>query len=161
VTGLRLFTNSSYFYKELPVKVNWVYKQDNIDWGELSHLYKIAPLGDKSPENLVIAFTNSMYKCFALENTKLVAVGRALADGVDCSYICDVAVHPDYQGLGLGKKIVSQLTELSRGHKKIILYSNPGKEDFYKKLGFKRMSTAMAIFENQKQALELGFVNET
>lgn len=143
------------------MKLNWVYKQEDIDWIELSHLYEIAPLGDKSPEKLEIAFTNSMYKCFALENAKLVGVGRALADGVDCSYICDVAVHPDYQGLGLGKEVVSQLTELSRGHKKIILYSNPGKEDFYKKLGFRRMSTAMAIFENQKQALEKGLVNDT
>jgi hypothetical protein len=39
-------------------------------------------------------------------------------------------------------------------------YSEPGKELFYRKLGFKRMSTAMAIFENQDQALERGYVNE-
>jgi ribosomal protein S18 acetylase RimI-like enzyme len=83
------------------------------------------------------------------------------ADGIDCSYICHIAVLPNYQGLGLGKSIVSKLVELSKGHNKIILYSNPGKEDFYRKLGFKRMSTAMAIFENQDQALELGFINET
>ncbi len=56
---------------------------------------------------------------------------------------------------------MEKLVELSKGHKKIILYSNPGKESFYKKLGFKRMSTAMAIFENQEQALEWGLVNET
>ena len=36
-----------------------------------------------------------------------------------------------------------------------------GKEAFYKSLGFKRMSTAMAIFENQPQALEWGLVNES
>lgn len=94
------------------------------------------------------------------EGSKLVAAGRALADGTDCSYICDVAVLPEYQGEGLGKAIVSKLVELSDGHKKIILYSYPGKEIFYKKLGFKRMSTAMAIFENQDQAVEWGLVSE-
>lgn len=118
-------------------------------------------LGNKKPTNLETAFTNSMFRCFVFEQGKLIGVGRALADGVDCSYVCDVAVHPKFQGLGVGKKIISKLVELSAGHKKIILYALPGKEPFYKKLGFKRMSTAMAIFENQSHAVKSGFVNET
>jgi predicted N-acetyltransferase YhbS len=89
-----------------------------------------------------------------------VGAGRALADGADCSYICDVAVLPSHQGTGLGKEIVSRLVALSRGHKKIILYSVPGKEPFYRKFGFRRMLTAMAIFENQAQAVERGYVCE-
>ncbi len=139
----------------------WLYSQDEIDWKALSNLYKLAPLGNKKPEDLEKAFSNSMFKCFVFDNRKLIGVGRGLADGIDCSYICDVAVLPDYQGVGIGKSIVSSLVELSKGHKKIILYAYPGKENFYRKLGFKRMSTAMAIFENQNQALELGLVNET
>ncbi len=51
----------------------------------------------------------------------LIGVGRALADGLDCSYICDVAIHPEYQGIGLGRKIIEQLMHLSKDHKKIIL----------------------------------------
>ena len=143
------------------MQLEWQYSQDYIDWEELSDLYKIAPLGDKLPEDLKKAFSNSMFKCFVFDSENLVGVGRALADGIDCSYICDVAVLPNYQGSGIGKSIVAKLVELSKGHKKIILYSNPGKESFYKKLGFKRMSTAMAIFEDQEQAFELGLVNET
>jgi ribosomal protein S18 acetylase RimI-like enzyme len=139
----------------------WSHSTDNLDWGELAALYRAAPLGCKSPDDLRTAFTNSMFKCFVYEEGKLVGVGRALADGVDCSYICDVAVLPSHQGLGLGKQIVSNLVSLSSGHKKIILYSVPGREPFYKKFGFKRMSTAMAIFEDQDDALERGYVNET
>ncbi|MEO6918608.1 MAG: GNAT family N-acetyltransferase [Collimonas sp.] len=141
--------------------MEWVYEQSAIDWGALSHLYKIAPLGDKHPDDLKLAFSNSLYKCFIFDQGVLVGVGRALADGVDCSYICDVAVHPEFQGTGLGKAIIAQLRDFSAGHKKIILYAVPGKEGFYKKLGFKRMSTAMAIFKNQERALEAGLVNET
>jgi citrate lyase synthetase len=63
--------------------------------------------------------------------------------------------------MGLGKQIISKLVNLSQGHRKIILYAVPGKESFYRKFGFKRMSTAMAIFENQARALEQGYVNET
>ena len=84
--------------------MNWMFDQESIDWVELSNLYKIAPLGDKRPEDLKIAFSNSRYKCFVFDDEKLIGVGRALADGVDCSYLCDVAVHPDYQGIMTTKK---------------------------------------------------------
>ena len=70
-----------------------------------------------------------------------------------------MAVHPDYQGIGLGKKIVNKLLNLSKGHKKIILYANPGKEGFYKNIGFKKMNTAMAIFVNEEHALETGLIS--
>ena len=139
----------------------WSYSIKDIDWNELTALYQAAPLGNKNPVDLKTAFTNSMFKCFVYEEGKLVGVGRALADGVDCSYICDVALMPSHQGLGLGKQVVAKLVSLSSGHKKIILYSVPGREPFYKKLGFKRMSTAMAIFANQGLALEQGYVNES
>jgi ribosomal protein S18 acetylase RimI-like enzyme len=138
--------------------MRWQFDQDGIDWNELSELYRIAPLGHKSAEGLKLAFTNSMFKCFVFDGDVLIGVGRAVADGVDCSYLCDVAIHPDYQGRGLGKAIILRLNELSAGHRKIILYANPGKEGFYKKLGFLPMRTAMAIFENQEKAIQGGLV---
>ena len=146
--------------KESEFQLEWKYDQEDTDWEELANLYKIAPLGSKKAGGLRKAFGNSMFKCFVYDNAQLIGVGRALADGVDCSYICDVAVHPQYQGTGIGKSIVKKLMSLSEGHKKIILYANPGKEGFYKKLGFKRMTTAMAIFEDQSSAFEHGLVDE-
>ena len=138
-----------------------IYNSDNIDWDELSNLYKIAPLGDKKPNDLKTVFSNSMFKCFVYSDKTLIGVGRALADGMDCSYICDVAIHPEYQGKGIGKDIVNKLIELSKGHNKIILYSIPGKEQFYSKLGFDTMNTAMAIFKNKEQAIELQLTRKT
>lgn len=143
------------------MQLTWKNDQEGINWEALSNLYRIAPLGDKDPKDLQKAFTNSMYKCFIFEGDEIVGVGRVLADGVDCAYICDVAVHPDYQSKGIGRKIMHHLMQVSDGHRKQILYANPGKEGFYKTLGFKRMSTAMAIFKDQKNALKVGLVNET
>ena len=128
---------------------------------ELEALYRAAPLGNKSASGLKTVFTNSRYCCFALEGKQVVGAGRALADGVDCSYVCDIAVLPSHQGTGIGKEIVAKLVALSKGHKKIILYAVPGKEPFYRRFGFRRMLTAMAIFENQGQALERGYISET
>lgn len=139
----------------------WIYIQSDVDWDELVELYKIAPLGSKDAAKLQTAFANSMFKCFVYESDRIVGVGRVLADGADCAYICDVAVHPELQGTGLGKDIVLKLVELSRGHKKVLLYAVPGKEGFYKKLGFEKMLTAMAIFEDQATARSVGIIDET
>ncbi len=115
--------------------MQWLTGQDDVDWNELSQLYRIAPLGEKKPADLERSFTSSLFKVFVRDGGKLVGARRALADGVDCSYLCDIA-----------------------GHRKIILYANPGKEGLYGKLGFRRMLTAMAIFRDQAAAMRGGLV---
>ena len=139
---------------------SWVYNDNALDWGELSELYRKAPLGEKSPMDLQTVFSNSRFKCFVYANEELIGVGRALADGLDCAYIADVAVHPEFQGKGLGTAIIEKLVSLSNGHKKIILYANPGTEGFYQTIGFYRMNTAMAIWRNQDQAIEAGLISQ-
>ena len=140
--------------------LDWLHTTDGIDWDELSALYRDAPLGDKPPDLLRTVFGNSLFKCFVFEGGRLVGAGRALADGADCAYLCDIAVLPSHQGTGLGKQIVAHLVERSRGHRKIILYAVPGKEPFYRKFSFLRMKTAMAIFSNPQQQLERGYLSE-
>ena len=139
----------------------WKHSSDDMDWEALSHLYRIAPLGEKKAADLKVVFSNSRFKSFVYDNGTLIGAGRALADGMDCSYICDIAVHPDHQGVGLGKDIVASLVGLSKGHKKIILYAVAGKEPFYRKLGFRRMKTAMAIFRNQEEAVRNGLLGDS
>lgn len=140
--------------------LEWKHAADAVDWEELSALYRAAPLGDKKAEHLRTVFSNSLFKCFAYDNGRLVGAGRALADGADCSYLCDIAVLPSHQGTGLDEQIVATLVASSRGHRKILLYAVPGREPFYRKFGFVRMKTAMAIFENQQQQLERGYLDE-
>lgn len=142
------------------MSITWDYNEGAADWDQVAELYRSAPLGDNPPEHYAEIFSNSRYKCFVYDGQKLVGIGRALADGRDCSYLCDIAVHPDYQGTGLGRQIVERLIEFSKGHKKIILYASPGKEGFYAKLGFKMMNTAMAIFADQERAFRVGMVRE-
>jgi ribosomal protein S18 acetylase RimI-like enzyme len=137
--------------------VHWTQSTEAVDWEEMSELYRIAPLGTKSSEWLKTAFSNSMFKCLAYDGDRIVAAGRAVADGVDCSYLCDIVVHPSCQGSGLGKALIQKLVDLSTGHRKIILYAVPGREPFYEKLGFRRMKTAMAIFSDPERAAADGY----
>jgi GNAT superfamily N-acetyltransferase len=143
------------------VTYTWVHEDRDLDWSELSNLYRIAPLGDKPPEALATVFGNSMFKCFGYLDRDLVAAGRVLADGLDCAYIADVAVHPDHQGRGLGQEVIRRLVDLSRGHKKIILYANPGAEGFYAGFGFLPMRTAMAIWHDPAAAIRSGVLSES
>lgn len=136
----------------------WTDSIERIDWHELAELYRVAPLARKDPADLQKAFANSMFRRFAFDDGKLVAAGRVLADGVDVAYLCDVALLPSHQGLGLGRQIVADLLALARGHKKIFLYAVPGKEGFYAQLGFGRMTTAMAIFEDPQAATASGYL---
>lgn len=138
--------------------INWTHSIESIDWNELSELHRIAPLGNKSADWLKTAYSNSMFKCIAHDGERLVAAGRAVADGVDCSYLCDVVVHPDHQGTGLGKQLIQKLVDLSTGHRKVILYAVPGREPFYEKFGFRRMNTAMAIFSDPDKAVADGYI---
>jgi GNAT superfamily N-acetyltransferase len=136
----------------------WVYDCAVVDWSELSELYRAAPLGDKPPEALTTVFSASRYVCFVYAGESLVAAGRALADGLDCAYIADVAVHPDHQGQGLGKQVIRELVRRATGHRKILLYANPGVEGFYASLGFLPMNTAMAIWSDPEQAIDSGLL---
>ena len=135
--------------------LDWSQDLEDVDWEELSALYR-AVLGNKSAEHLRVVFTNSLYRCFVRRQGKLVAAGRALADGRDVAYIADIAVRQDAQASGIGREIVHRLMQAASGHKKIILYTVPGKEGFYAKLGFKRMNTAMAVFVDEAAALRSG-----
>jgi len=140
--------------------ITWSNSRVGVDWQELAAVYRAAPLGDKNAADLETVFSNSRFCCFASDGNRLVGAGRVLADGRDCAYLCDIAVLPSHQGIGLGKEIVARLVAQSQSHAKIILYSVPGREPFYAKLGFLRMKTAMAIFRDRESALERGYLFE-
>jgi GNAT superfamily N-acetyltransferase len=139
--------------------VQWLTSTENADWLELSSLYQAAGMGAKTPADLATAFGNSRFCVLVTDSGRLVGAGRAVADGVDCACICDVAVLPAQQGHGLGAAIVQRLLDAAKGHRKIILYAVPGTERFYGRFGFRKMKTAMAIFQDRAAAAARGLVS--
>lgn len=79
--------------------------------------------------------------CFRVDG-KPVALGRAVSDRGYVVYIADVIVIPEYQGNGLGRKIMETLMEQIKASMKpgyrimITLMAAQGKEKFYNKFGF-------------------------
>ena len=119
---------------------------DTVDWQALADLIENAPLTRRDPADLRRAFANSYAVCFAFSGGQIVGTARAMSDGVYYATVLDVCVHPDHQGRGIGRLVVGKLLERLPSHK-VFLTSVPGKEGFYKKLGFLRQTNAMGLYE--------------
>ena len=85
---------------------------------------------------------------------------RQAANDDERGFHREAPFHPEHQGHGLGAAIINRLVTAASGHKKIILYANPGTESFYAKLGFLPMNTAMAIWHDPAAALESGVLRQ-
>jgi predicted N-acetyltransferase YhbS len=78
----------------------------------------------------------------------LVGYLRIVTDRAYIYYIVDVMVRPDRQGSRVGSRMVgTALDELKRrGFIKVLLTAIPGKEEFYKRMGFREtMSPVLAL----------------
>jgi len=75
------------------------------------------------------------------KTNETIGMARVLSDGVSDAYIQDVVVLPEYRKQGVGKNLVLKLVDFCKKRKVfwIGLISEPGQEDFYKKLGFNNM----------------------
>jgi GNAT superfamily N-acetyltransferase len=124
---------------------------DGIDWAELAEIFRLAPLGTRPPDKLAIRFANSYAVCFAFDGRKLIS------DGDEHAAIYDVVVLPDYQGKGIGRQVMDGLLA-QVDVPTVILFAVPGKEDFYRKLGFSKMTTAMARFARVDLMRQHGYI---
>lgn len=129
---------------------------DGVDWQAVSGLLKSAGMAFHAPEVHQKAFEASYTTVFVYHDGTLIGLGRALCDGAYQAAVYDCAVLPDYQGKGVGKRIISSILS-GLPDCNIILYAAPGKEGFYHRHGFKRMKTGMARFINSGIMAERGF----
>ncbi len=94
------------------------------------------------PEKEVIStgLKNSLFSVCAEKAAKIIGFGRVVGDGAFTLYIQDIIVKPEYQGLGIGMRIMSEIMEYINEEypqgTMICLMSAKGKENFYKKFRF-------------------------
>lgn len=136
--------------------IKFKYDTDNIDWNAITDTLKSVGMASYTPDIHEKAFKASYCTVFAYSDGKMIGFGRAISDGAYQAAIYDCAVLDEYQGHGIGKIIVKELLKKLKGIN-VILYAAPGKEGFYKKLGFRKMKTGMAYFVNDEIMAEKGF----
>lgn len=89
-------------------------------------------------DRLYEAIQHSWCAVSAFHDDLLVGFGRAISDGVLHAMIVDLIVHPNYQGQGIGSRILNEFVEQCRlsGVRDIQLFCAKGKAGFYEKNGF-------------------------
>ena len=89
---------------------------------------------DTATDNLEADSVNAYIE----ENDKIIACGRLQDNGGGLGQIRFMAVHPDYQGKGLGKLIVARLEEEAKaiGLKQLELQARENAVEFYKSCGY-------------------------
>ncbi len=123
--------DSIIFKEELPdIQKYWDLFQTTA-WNEEYHF---------SPEELQTAIRNSWYFISVYDIENLVGFGRILADGIHHALIVDLIIHPEYQGKGLGSKLLGRLIRKCRDHniRDVQLFAARDKYQFYERSGFRR-----------------------
>lgn len=110
---------------------------------------------DRKLEDWAIALQNSRPIVTAWDDNRLIGFARATSDGIYRATIWDVAVHPDYQGLGLGRKLVETLLmhpHVNRAERVYLMTTNQQK--FYERIGFQENQTTTMVLFNQPVSQE-------
>ena len=123
--------------------MNEIILEENITVDEFLEVIESVGFKTYSKEQVEKALKNTMYMVKAIINNKIVGIGRVVGDYSIVCCLSDICVRPEYQGKGIGLKIVNRLrTMIEEGVKEgekmqIELTPTAGNEEFYKKAGFK------------------------
>lgn len=126
--------------------------KSKIDLYQLQKLYNITAFWAKERliEDLEMAIANSNPVVTVWDNDRLIGCARANSDGVYRATIWDVVIHPDYQGAGLGRKLVETvISHPLLSHVERVYLMTTHQQKFYKRIGFEEnQTTTMVLYNN-------------
>jgi ribosomal protein S18 acetylase RimI-like enzyme len=108
---------------------------------EYCQMRAVAGLSPKSENAAARGLPNSLFGVSVRDPYgNLLAMGRLVGDGGCFVQVCDIAVHPDHQGKGLGRRVMQELMDyidqnLPTGAF-INLFADGTANELYKKFGF-------------------------
>jgi N-acetylglutamate synthase-like GNAT family acetyltransferase len=124
----------------------------SIDLHQLQDLFQVTAFWaqNRRPEDWQIALANSRPIVTAWDADRLIGFARATSDGIYRATIWDVVIHPDYQGAGLGRRLVETVLmhpHVNRVERVYLMTTNQQK--FYQRIGFEVNSTTTMVLFNQ------------
>lgn len=112
---------------------------------------------ERNMDDLQIAIANSNPVVTVWDQQRLIGFARATSDGIYRAAIWDVIVDPNYQGVGLGRKLVETvLTHPLVSKVERVYLTTTHQQSFYERIGFERNeTTTMVLHNNSKSADDL------
>ena len=89
------------------------------------------------PEKLKISMENSDSVISAWDNNKLIGLVNCITDKCMTAYFHYLLVNPNYQGKGIGKRLLNKILNKYENHETKVLVSYEESVPFYQKNGFK------------------------
>lgn len=111
----------------------------NIEELEVVKLYKANGWSSANkPKELLLGLKNSHSLVTARKEGVLIGLGNAISDGYLVVYYPHMLVHPDFQGHGVGRKMMEAMQSKYDTFHQQMLTADGDAIEFYKSLGFKR-----------------------
>ncbi|MDR1567714.1 MAG: GNAT family N-acetyltransferase [Streptococcaceae bacterium] len=130
--------------------LKFITTDEQIDYEDVKILLHSYELTDLPVDKIKLAFQNSRYKVFIVdENNRVLGCGRALSDGVAHAEIYNIALNEKLHHQGLGGKMIQNLLKQAEGQI-VTLYTAPWTTTWYESQGFKPLKTAMVRFREHE-----------
>ena len=133
-------------------QIQFCTRPDQIDLSQLQELFALTAFWAKELrlEDLAIAIANSDPVVSVWDGEKMIGFARATSDGIYRATIWDVVIHPDYQGVGLGQKLVKTVLSHPRMNRVERVYlMTTNQQHFYEQIGFEwNSSTTMVLYNH-------------
>lgn len=129
-----------------------------VDLGQLQELFNVTAFWAKarSLEDLATAIAYSDPVVTVWDGEQMIGFTRGTSDGVFRATIWDVVIHPDYQGLGLGRKLVETLISHPRMCRVERVYlMTTHQQKFYERIGFKENQTTTMVLHNHEHPVSI------
>jgi ribosomal protein S18 acetylase RimI-like enzyme len=106
----------------------------------IAELYKAAPLNRPvdDPDRIRKMYENSNLVLTAWDGQRLAGILRGWLDGAYDGYICDLAVHPDYQKQGVGAKLL-ELAREGQPEVQWVLTASRIATEYYQHVGWQKI----------------------
>jgi ribosomal protein S18 acetylase RimI-like enzyme len=88
---------------------------------------------------------NSDYAVVALADGAIVGFARAITDHLSNGYVSMLLVSPSHRRMGIGRLLMENLLERSKGITWVLRASREGAKDFFSSLGFTPSVDAMEL----------------
>ena len=117
------------------------YRTDVIpDIDAIIALYRAAPLNRPvdDAERIRRMYAGANLVLTAWDGDRLAGIMRGWTDGARDGYICDLAIHPDYQNRGVGRELLDR-TRATNPQVQFVLRASPIAVDYYAHISWQKI----------------------
>lgn len=122
------------------MQVKYINKNPTVD--EFNQLTEAVGWGRREIASVEETLKHTLYSVCVYDEDKLIDYGRIIGDKTIFLHIHDVMVRPEYQGVGIGTRIMNKILDKVNEYRgvnlgiRVYLGASKGKEGFYERFGF-------------------------